>query len=393
MLKWREHKGLLLSLAANLLLAAVVAWALVVRQPVTAAASKVSSGKSQVSPAGVDWSAIRANDYTVYVQNLRALGCPEASIVDLIVGEVTAAYAARMRAEAAPPQWNYWETAAVTEAAEEARIRQVRTRLQRERREVLQQALGPQALQAMSKYRLWDDIDPNEELLAFLPAGKRRQLQAIVTKYAQTEPENLALLTEEAVRRAAASKVQERAEIEALLSARELEDLDLRKSETAERLRQELRGFQSTEAEFRQLFRVRRAYENTLAANADVRDPNVLQVRIEAERRFTEEARAALGDPRYADYQRARDPDYQNALQLTQFFSLPDDIATRIFELKRDVEARAGGITANTSLSEQRRTELLAQIQSDTERSLQSLLGGDVLAEYRRNNRWWVWSD
>jgi len=145
-----------------------------------------------------------------------------------------------------------------------------------------------------------------------------QELQAIVTKYAQAEPDDLALLTEETVRRVAASEAQQRAEIAALLSAQELENLDLRKSATAERLRQELRGFQSTEAEFRQLFRVRRAYE-PLGDQSDVRDPNVLQVRIEAERRFGEEARATLGD--------------------------------------------------------------------------ESLLGGEVLKEYRRNNRWWIWSD
>jgi hypothetical protein len=262
--------------------------------------------------------------------------------------------------------------------------------LERERREVLQQALGPGALQAMAKYRLWNDADPEAELLAFLPRGKLEQLQAINQKYATDPAADVALMSEAAMQRAAAERARQRAEIAGLLSAQELEELDLRKSETAERLRQELRGFSANEAEFRQLFRVRRAYEATLAANTDVRDPNVLEVRIEAERRFAEEARAALGEQRYGEYQRARDQDYQNALQLTQYHGLPDDVATRVYELKRDVDARAGAITANTALSEARRGELLAQIQSDTERTLQSLFGKEVLAEYRRNNRWWM---
>jgi hypothetical protein len=393
MLNWREYKGLLWSLAGNVLLAGAVAWVLARQPTATASMSKTALGNSPASKAGFDWTAIRSDDYAVYAENLRALGCPEASIVDIIVGEVTASYAAKVRAEAAEPQWKYWETAAITAESEATRIRELRARLERERREVLQKALGPEALQAMAKYRLWNDVDADAQLLAFLPANKRQQLHAIVAKYTQAEPDNPALLTEEAVRRAAASKAQQRAEIAALLSAQELENLDLRKSETAERLRQELRGFQSTEAEFKQLFRVRRSYEATLAANTDVRDPNVLQVRIEAERRFAEEARAALGEERYQDYQRARDTDYQNALQLTQFFSLPDETAARVYDLKRDVDARAGGINANTALSEQRRGELLAQIQINTESTLQSLLGSEVLQEYRRNNRWWIWSD
>jgi len=394
MLNWREHKFLMTSLAGNLLLAGVVAWGWVTKAPKSAAIISNSAEASlPASAAGFDWAAVRSSDYAVYAQNLRALGCPEESIIDLIVGDVSATYAAKLRAKAAVPERKYWQTASILPAAETTRIAQVRARLESERREVLVRALGPQALQAMSKYRLWNDVDQEEEQLGFLPDEKRRRLQAIAAKYVQPDAQNVALMTEEAVGRLMASQAQQRAEIAALLSTKELEDLDLRKSETADRLRQDLRGFQATEAEFRQLFRVRQVYENTLSTNTNVRDPNVLQVRMEAESRFAEEARAALGDTRYADYERSRDQDYQNALQLTQFYSLPADLATRIFDMKRDVDARANGITSNIGLSEQRRTELLAQVQSDTERSLQNLLGGELLAEYRRNNRWWIFND
>jgi hypothetical protein len=387
---WFTHKGLLLSLAGNLLLAGAVVWALTARKPTAPAIISLEPGSQSGSGTAPQWERIRSTDYAAYARNLRALGCPEASIIDLIVGEVTAQFSERLRTQARAAPYRFWESASLAAAAERSRLRQLQVNLERERREVLQQALGPGALQAMAKYRLWNDADPEAELLAFLPRGKLEQLQAINQKYATDPAADVALMSEAAMQRAAAERARQRAEIAGLLSAQELEELDLRKSETAERLRQELRGFSANEAEFRQLFRVRRAYEATLAANTDVRDPNVLEVRIEAERRFAEEARAALGEQRYGEYQRARDQDYQNALQLTQYHGLPDDVATRVYELKRDVDARAGAITANTALSEARRGELLAQIQSDTERTLQSLFGKEVLAEYRRNNRWWM---
>ncbi len=395
MSNWREHKGLLLSLAGNLLLAGAV-WALAARRPPGGSEPPLlptTGSTARPAKGSVPWSRVQSSDYAAYARNLRTLGVPEASIVDLIVGEVTATYAAKVGAEAAEPAWKYWEAANVGAAADRARLREVRARLERERRGVLEQALGPQALQSMGKYRLWNDVDPQAAALAFLPAAKREQLRAITDKYTQAEPLDPALMSEEDVQRAAANQARQRAEIAALLSAQELESLDLRQSETADRLRQELRGFQSSEAEFKQLFQVRRSYENTLASNTDVRDPNVLQVRIEAERRFAEEARAALGEQRYADYQRSRDADYQNALQVTQYYKLPDDVATRIYDLKRDVDSRASAITANTALSEQRQRELLTQMQGETERTLQSLLGAEVLTQYRRNNRWWIWSD
>jgi hypothetical protein len=393
MFNWRAHKGLVLSLAGNLLLAVAVVWALTARKPAAIPEISLQPSTQPQGETSLPWGRVRAADYADYVRNLRALGCPEASIVDLIVGEVTAQFSERWRTASHVAAVKYWETATTNSSAEQARLREVRARLQRERRELLLQVLGPPALQAMAKYRLWNDVDPDAELLAFLPASKREQLFVLQQKYPAHTAEDVAGASEEDMRRAAADQARQRAEIAALLSPQELEELDLRKSDTAQRLREELQGFQANEAEFRQLFRVRRAYEVTLAANPDVRDTNVLQVRIEAERRFAEEARAALGEQRYADYQRARDPDYQNALQVTQFYSLPGEVATRVYELKHDVDARAGAITANTALSETRRDELLGQLQADTERTLQSLLGGEVLAEYRRNNRWWIWND
>jgi hypothetical protein len=386
---WRGRRGLWLSLAGNLLLAGAVIWALT-RPPAVPATIVLGPGSTAGSGTAAQWDRIRSTDYAAYARNLRALGCPESSIIDLIVGEVTAQFSERWRAQAGAMPYRFWESAAPAAAAERSRLRQIQAGLERERRELLQQVLGAGALQAMGKYRLWNDTDPEAELFAFLPQGKLEQLQAINQKYAADPAADVALMTEADLQRATAERARQRAEIAGLLSTQELEELDLRKSETAERLRQELRGFGASEAEFRQLFRVRRAYEATLAANTDVRDPNVLAVRIEAERRFAEEVRAALGEQRYGEYQRARDQDYQNALQLTQFYSLPEDVATRVYELKRDVDARTSAITANTALSESRRRELLAQIQGDTERTLQNLFGKEVLAEYRRNNRWWM---
>jgi hypothetical protein len=391
-MSWRTHRGLLLSLGANLLLAVVVIWALAARR--TASSTETATAAAPLSSSSaLQWTQIRASDYAAYVRNLRALGCPEDSIIDLIVGEVTAQFNERWGRQARQPVQRFWEAPSLASAAEQARLRELRSRLERERRTQLQQILGPGALQALGKYQLWEHGAAEAELLAFLPQAKREQLLAIQQKYAAPPAQELALMSEAAMQRAAADQARGRAEIAALLSAQELEELDLRQSETAERLRQELRGFRATEAEFRQLFRVRRAYEATLAANADVRDPNVLEVRINAERRFAEESRAALGEQRYGEYQRSRDPDFQNALQLTQYYSLPEDVAARVYDLKRDVDARSGAITSNDALSERRRRELLQQIQNDTERTLQSLLGGEVLAEYRRNNRWWVWND
>jgi hypothetical protein len=393
MFDWRNHPALLSSLLANVLLAGTVSWWLFSRPSAGGAAPPLTTSDlppevAQSAATTWDWSRVRSADDAVYARNLRALGVPEHNVVDLVLGEITARYAEQWRKEAgAMPA--YWQSVGIGAAKEQARLLSARARLEREWREAIERALGTRALKALAKYQLWNE-DAEATHLDFLSQEKQAQLAAIHSRYAVMKTlANPALLNESDMRAAVANEARERAEITALLSPRELEDLDLRRSPAAERLRQELRGFDATEAEFKQLFRIRRDYETTLDANTDVRDPNVLQVRIEAERRFAEEARATLGEQRYADYQRARDPDFQNALQTSQYHSLPADTATRIYELKRAVDAQANGITSNPAFPEQRQRELLGKIQSETESALRNLLGAEVLAEYRRNNRWW----
>src|SRR5579872_6286156 len=57
-----------------------------------------------------DWNGIVSKDFQVYSENLRALGCPEETIRNIIVGEICKVYAPRLReARASAERRNYWE--------------------------------------------------------------------------------------------------------------------------------------------------------------------------------------------------------------------------------------------------------------------------------------------
>src|SRR5262245_19643302 len=121
MWRWPGHKGLLLSLVGNALLAVAVLWALTTSRPMpaTAEALPVTQAGQEVA---LQWRQIRASDYAAYARNLRALGCPEASVIDLIVGEVTARFSERWRAELRQAPVEFWESAARVSSAEQARL-------------------------------------------------------------------------------------------------------------------------------------------------------------------------------------------------------------------------------------------------------------------------------
>lgn len=343
----------------------------------------------------LDWRSVESADYKEYVRNLRAIGCPEETIFDIIVADVNTLYAMKARLVVPAREWRFWEPGDLVPSREDIQSQKLRRELENEKRDLIAAILGPEALEKLKKYQLWGGEDIADRKLAFLSNEKRSQLKRLEEKYFDLEQSVSewnanGVMTEAAVQKLAELQKQRRAEIESLLTPEELLDFDLRMSETAEQLRHELVGFHPTEQEFRKLYQVRKNFEEIMTSTANVRDPAAFEKRIETEKQLSERARADLGDQRYEEYLRSRDIDYQNTLRLTQFFGLPEKNAAEVYDLKKQDAAIANQINTDTSLSEQQRDEAFARMQANAENRLKEILGERVFDEYRRNNRWWM---
>src|SRR6267143_4470910 len=60
----------------------------------TKAPTSSGTSQGQQKPA-FHWRQIESSDYKTYIANLRAVGCPEQTIRDIIIADVTKAYEAR----------------------------------------------------------------------------------------------------------------------------------------------------------------------------------------------------------------------------------------------------------------------------------------------------------
>ena len=391
---------LILSVALNLVLLGIVALLLnrPAGQPPQAVPAQpdglVQPGKL-AKPLRLDWQSVESPDYKQYVQNLRGIGCPEETIFDIIVADVNTLYAMKARSLVPAREWKYWEAEDEVPAREEIRSQKLRRDLENEKRALIAAILGPDALEKLRKYQLWGGEDSADRKLAFLSEEKRRKLKELQEKFfeleqAATEWDSSGVMTEETMQKLAALAKQRRAETEGLLSPAELQELDLRTSETAGRLRQELNGFHPTEQEFRALYGLRKAWEDQMNADTDIRDPNVQQQRQQAQQLFDQNSRTALGDQRYQEYQRSRDIDYQNTLRMAAYFGLSATAANDVYALKRQDEQMAQNVLAMTGATDEQRDTALQQMQQDTERQLKQILGEKVFQEYRRSNRWWM---
>src|SRR5438045_3778783 len=58
-------------------------------KPAPATAEKISAGK-------FSWRNVEAEEYKKYIANLRAIHCPEATIRDIIIADVTKFYASKL---------------------------------------------------------------------------------------------------------------------------------------------------------------------------------------------------------------------------------------------------------------------------------------------------------
>lgn len=392
--------ALVLSVALNVLLVGILAVVLSRPPgPQTGVVPTRPEGKvpprEPEKPLRLDWRSVESPDYKQYVQNLRAIGCPEETIFDIIVADVSSLYARKARALSPAREWNYWEAEDDVPSREEVRNQKLRRELEVEKRALIAAILGPDAVAQLRKYQLWGGEEVADRKLAFLPEEKRKKLEELQERFFEleqqaTEWDSSGVMTEETARKLAELAKQRRAEIEALLNPAELRELDLRTSETAGRLRRELAGFHPTEEEFRALYGLREAWENQMTRNTDIRDPNILQQRQQAEQLLEQNARAALGEQRYLEYQRARDLDFQNTLRMTAYFGLPQTAADEVYVLKQRDEQMARDILAAATMTDEQKAAALEQMRNQAEQQLTQILGEKVFQEYRRNNRWWM---
>src|SRR5882672_1035638 len=144
--------GLFVSLAVNVALAATASRNWAKRSPVpprTVAVTHiptqherqplVTTFELDIVTNRFNWRMIESSNYEEYVANLRAIGCPERTVRDIIVAEVQKTYAAK--SAAVPLDVKFWSCGAERQAAERGREER-RSELGAESRALLQRLIG-----------------------------------------------------------------------------------------------------------------------------------------------------------------------------------------------------------------------------------------------------------
>lgn len=395
---------LILSLALNVVAVpvALVAWKRPRPEATPPAVSAETARPSPVPPAPAvavtpmapagktfDWQQVESTDYRRYIANLRAVGCPEETIRDIIIADVGKLFAERAKQLApAKKKFEYWKTGmnVFAEAMMDPELVKQRQALNQEKRALLKELLGVDIAEKPEEI-VAAMMKPFDSMLDFLPAEKRTRLLELEQEFGARQAKMLTggPIDEEDGKALREMSREKREAIRAMLSPEEFADYELRMSETAMQMRFSLNGFEPTEEEFRKVFELRRGFDDEFGPMWGGVDEGQMQLRNEAQEKLNENLRQLLGEERYADYERVQDFTWQSLSKVAERQGLTDADAREAWEMKRAAEAEAGRIRGDSSLNEEQRSAALSAIRTETESALAAKLGDKGMASLRKS--------
>lgn len=341
-------------------------------QPAPAVAGPVgkSSPRAAVAtptnaPPPFRWSEIESADYRQYIANLRAVGCPEQVIRDIIMADVNQLFAPRVAVIWKPRVREYWRKSKNDQPSPEE-LKQLKA-ISKDKAAVLQELLGVHLEEQGMINTMYLQVYGNEQNLLFLPEAKRAAaLQALADADFEVKSEELHSredYSNEVDQKLFNETLQTLAKV---LSPAELEEFRLRGSPAANTLRNQVQYFNCTPDEFRQL--------------VDWREHAGHQNLSDLLTAATAEVRKLFGDERAQEFARVTDAFYINTRRAAEEQGVSLELAEQAWQVTSDTRAAANSVAKNSDLSAVERTNQLQSLQQQAEARLSELLGPKTAA-------------
>jgi len=360
-------------------------------------AAMVSGGTATgVKTNGFNWRQLESEDYRTYIARLRAIGCPDQTIRDLIIADVDNLLAPRLCAVAPRKQeLKYWQTdeKELWDMERRALIRKQRQDLDFEKRDIVWQLMGIDLV--AERLKLQGEEDSLTLRLSLVSDEKRSQIRKILDDYggreltirAKETESGLALAGNDQVELRRLSKERDQ-QIAKVLSPAELEQYELWFSSSAYKVRQALFGMAPTEEEFRAVYDLTKRFDDAWEQEAlDPSDEATRQRWGQAKAELDSQISSLMGEARYAEYQRNQDPDFRAIALAVAFYNLPQHTAEEVYATKGVIQAERARILASDRFTLEQKMTRLKEMADETERTVRALLGEQALSYYKRHGQ------
>ena len=341
-----------------------------------------------------DWRRVESADYRQYIANLRAVGCPEKTIRDIITADVNEMFRARAKSQpASTNRHEYWKSGNPLGNLFNEEMVAKQQELSKEKRELLTALLGDNAPTGLDSPTM---ADSSQQMLGqmfdFLPADKVTPLIELEQKYAAKLMNTVKDAQQgdtAAMRKVMADKD---AEMLQLLTPEQKFEYDLRMSQTAMVMRLQMGDFEPTEQQFRDMFKAKKAFDDEfglagmgLRANASAEEKTR---RDAAQKELTAQLQNVLGEDGYRSYSYEQRWTYDPLNRAAKDNNIPKDTAFKVFDLQKEAQAEAAKVRANQALSAEQRTAALAAMQAETQTAVGQVLGNEAAQAYFKRAVW-----
>ena len=407
---------ILLSLATNVVLALVWFRADYVALPAgdatrttvtapVAGQSNAAASEADGSTAQSSWSDLQTDDLKEFVRRLRAVGCPEETIKDLVLAQLNRGYSIKQRAiwqNNLNPN-DYWKPYKQHFDPAEARKNREHSHqmrdMQKEKTALIVELFGVDVEKERRKEEGIDNSDwgwnPNGNL-AYLPEAKRDAVQKFLDDFQDKEQEFYASVQggwdADARARQKQLEREKMTGLAQILTPEELREYALRNSQMASQIQSEIHGVDLTREQYEALFDVRSKYgDGIYNYTDDGNDADAVKQIEQNKKDLQSDIAAALGADKAQDLQRAQDYNYQQLNSLANHYDLPADTAAKVYDFKGAAEKAVQDLSANTDLTPEQQQAARAQIQTETEQAVKTAFGSDkIYKRYMNNGGWWL---
>lgn len=171
-----------------------------------------------------------------------------------------------------------------------------------------------------------------------------------------------------------------------VLTPDEFKELSLRDSNTADSVRNRFGSADITEAEYRKMFDLRKAYEDAQGAVADYSDPEKMRQRSEARRQLEEAYKTAIGEDRWNEIQRQQDPTWRGLTEFAQQNNISSSVIDQAWQQQQQTGEQIMRALEDRSLGRDQREALVQQLTAEYDRSLKNLLGEQAFQQFKQTN-------
>lgn len=342
----------------------------------------------------VDWQMVESEDYKNYIANLRAIGCPEETIRDIIIADVNKLFATRQSQAGASAKetFQYWKKGrTMFRGLDEEKLKQQKA-LAEEKRTLIKELLG---IDFVDNTATAEAFNPFSEMLGFLSKEQQQQVAELEATYVAKqqklfENRGAGPPTAEDRNKFRELERQKEAEIAKTLTPQEFEDYQLRMSQTAQAVRGTLGDFEATEQEFREIFKARKPFDDQYGpfSNND-EDPASFAQRVAARTQMETQLRQTLGEERFQQWNYESQYASSSLRGVAEQHNIPRENIYQAFDVRKNAQQAAAELLLNNTLAESQRQEALRGIRNEAETAWRDLLGPDGWNSYnRRGSRW-----